>query len=377
MQKISKARCFVSCPSYTPHGTTLKMDLLHFAHGLEARPFLEHFKHNYVQAPFSGVYKTQDFFILISGEGEAQGLTKLSAWLGQEYQNIQSVINLGAAGSLHEKYKRGDCLSIRQAYHQNSFHSFATNDLQARVDIVSSQSRILKTHLKRELSPIAELVDREAHSAGLVAGLFKKKFFSLKVITDETEEETQCQQVREEFAPLGEKLLDSFLLHYPRWKSEAASPLEPFHSENQNPLELSDELFYFTTAQANRLNAYRKKLGSDKFLQLENSLRQQLSLKTIRPKQRTESLLKSIHAELYPQASQLVQKAEQIVHPLKQAGWEVAWERDWERASLQLKTTVESIHDIAKLKTGLSRFSWETWDRFIQGELDCEDSSHV
>ena len=171
------------------------MELLTFAHRGEAKAFLKRDQFGPVPFFFDGLYKNDQRYLLIHGEGPQITSEKVSVVCGAFRNEIHAVINMGVCGSLKENdFKIGTIYPIRTCYKEDEFKSFSTAN-KTGVDIISSKERVMSPEKVKNLSYFAPLVDREAWAVGSVCQTLDIPFYSYKMVSDYSDNEDICQLV--------------------------------------------------------------------------------------------------------------------------------------------------------------------------------------
>jgi len=185
------------------------MQLLTFAHKNEAAAFF-HFHQFELEKDGIDLYFDGEHYLLITGEGLWDSLIKISLTL--QYLEKKSIIithllNLGIAGSLRKDLKKFEVYQIRTTYaalcsSKAEFHSYTTQPQLTEQDIkvldcLSCHKRILNIQEKKNLMPYAHIVDRELWAQAKFAEAQKISWNSLKIVSDEIDEENICDLVQE------------------------------------------------------------------------------------------------------------------------------------------------------------------------------------
>jgi nucleoside phosphorylase len=194
------------------------MQLLTFAHKNEAAAFF-HFHQFVLEKDGSDLYFDGQHYLLITGEGLWDSLIKISLtlqYLEKKSILISHILNLGVAGSLRNDLKKFEVYQIRTTYAAFSsanpeFHSYTTDPLIPEDDIkildcLSCHQRILNKQEKENLMPYAHIVDRELWAQAKFAEAQKIPWNSLKIISDELEEENICELIQEQAHEFSYKL---------------------------------------------------------------------------------------------------------------------------------------------------------------------------
>jgi nucleoside phosphorylase len=346
------------------------MKLLTFAHRGEAQAFLSAFQFKPVDFFFDGLLKSQNFYLLITGEGVQSASEKTISTLARFNDEIVEVINLGVAGSVTEKLKKNDLIWIRTAYAHHAekleFKSF-TSALPAHHDCMTAFSRVLDVNEKKKLSLFADIVDRELWAVASAAHLFKKPFRSLKIISDEMKnaESDICKFIKEEAALFSEKLLHEFQNYQGKAEVETKKEDKDF---------LEDNNFYFTVSQERKLQSTLDGLklkGLDRSaLYKSDEFVKNLKQEELLPKERTRLLLQNLTERLNPMAKKIRENIEDKLEPLKEARIHASYDNDFEEEWVNLSMRIQSSRDLERVKNALKIFSYEDFKKVLNGQFD-------
>lgn len=351
----------------------IKKKLLTFAHRGEAQAFFEAYSFKQIEFFFDGFFESESYYLLITGEGPHNASEKTISVLSKYFDSIESVFNIGIAGSLSKKYKKNDLVWIRTAFAHHAekleFKSYTSASKSAQHDCMTAYGRVLATEERTKLSHFASIVDRELWAVASGAQLFKLPFFALKIISDDTSDAAEdiCQFVKNEAPAFSLSLLQEF-------KSFCNHETKPILKKTEGvDIDLmSDPHFYFTTSQQRKLLSLlqnlelkgvdTKKLGLQHFRQLELS-----------PKDRTRHLLQYLNDELNPVAKKirlaLAKKLEMLESAAITPGYDSDFEQDW----LQLSMKIQSSRDLEKIKNALKIFSYEEFKKVLNGNIEGTD----
>ena len=352
------------------------MKLLTFAHRGEAQAFLAAFVFKPVEFFFDGLLKSDEYYLLITGEGPHTASEKTITVLAKFNEEITEVLNIGVAGSLTNKLKKQDLVWVRTAYAHHaerlefkSFSSLNPKDMKSPNDCMTAFSRMLSNEEKKKLSHFASLVDRELWAVASAANLFKIPFRALKIISDDLTptEADICKFVKEEAPLFSEKLLTEFKTT--ETETEALKVL-PIEKEN---IFLSDKAFYFTTSQERKLQSMLEGLklkGISPESLMKNESIQKIKETEKSPKDKTRLLLLFLGDQLNPIAVKIRASLEEILSPLSDAKitstFDSAFEDDW----LNLSVRIQSSRDLEKVKNSLKIFSYEDFKKILDGQFD-------
>jgi hypothetical protein len=351
--------------------------LLIFAHRGEAQAFFNEWDFLPVTFHFTGLFKNNDHYLLITGEGPKEASEKTVATLAVFKSEISQVFNIGIAGSLTPKLKVHDLVWVRSSYAQNAerceFKSFTTKH-HNNIDCMTVNTRVTTLEEKKNLSNFADIVDRELWSIASAAHLFKIDFLALKLISDDLSSTDICQLVKEEAPALSKKLFAEYqrLLK----DQETKVPLE-LHAPKSNKLEdfiLLHPKLYFTTSQARKLNTVLKGLSLKKTLTDEevksliaDLVDQQAEDKT--SKELSKILLTVLSERLNPLNTQIKNKIMTSVAPLTDAGAQVNFDPELEQEFVQINFQIRSNKDQKKLMLALEQFNYQKIKDIFSGNL--------
>lgn len=347
------------------------MKLLTFAHRGEAQAFLSNYTFTPVSFFFDGLLKSNDYYLLITGEGPHSAGEKTTAVLAKYNDEISEVYNIGVAGSLNSNLKLHEIIWVRTAYAHHAekleFKSFSSQNANAVNDCITAYTRVLDISEKTKLSHFANIVDRELWAIASSARLFKKPYNSLKIISDDFKNLNSdiCSFVKEEAPLLSAKLL-----------------LEFQRSENQPLLKkdktkemtfLNDPAFYFTTSQERKLLSLIDGLSlkglSQSTLFEAPEVQSIIELDKL-PKERTRLLLQYLNERLNPISIKIKEAIEKSLSPLVDAKISSNYDPDLEEDWLSLNIKIQSSRDLEKIKNALKIFSYEDFKKVLDGKFD-------
>jgi nucleoside phosphorylase len=348
------------------------MKLLTFAHRGEAQAFLSAYSFKPVDFFFDGLLKSDEYYLLITGEGPHSASEKTISVLAKLNTEITEVYNLGVAGSLNPKLKKFDLIWIRTAYAHHAekceFKSYSSNSAKAANDCMTAFSRVLDLTEKKKLSHFANIVDRELWAVASAANLFKKPYSALKIISDEMVEAELdiCKFVKEEAPLYSEKLLNEFQNH----RENKIQKIEPIKSDS--PF-LRDPAFYFTTSQIRKLNSTLDGLRL-KGLSLPSLIKEPtiINIKDLEllPKERTRLLLEFLGEKLNPISVKIKASIKDSLSPLHDAKILTTNDPEFEENWLNLSMKIQSSRDLEKIKNALKIFSYEDFKKIFDGNFD-------
>jgi nucleoside phosphorylase len=344
------------------------MKLLTFAHRGEALAFFKYFEFESVDFFFNGLFKSNDYYLLLTDEGPHAATEKSMATLTRFSSEIDEVINLGVAGSLTLKYKIHDLLWIRtsMAHHAEKleFKSYSSNGLNSQVDCMSASSRVLSASERHKLSLFADIVDRELWAVASAATFFKLPFSSLKIISDDlsfpNENKEICQLIKDDALNFSEKLLAEFLDKKTKIKAKEKV-------KNQN-VYLDSDAFYFTTTQERKLKSLLDGLNVKNIAVPQALIDELLSLQVL-PKERSRILLIELNDLLNPFAKKMRSALDKTLMPLTEAGISAQYNSNLEQTLLHLSVGINSERDLERVKNALKIFTYSDYKNIFDGKF--------
>lgn len=351
------------------------MKLLVFAHRGEAQAFFNQWEFLPVEFHFAGLFKTKNYYLLITGEGPKDASEKSVAILASFKDEIDEVINLGIAGSLNPKLKVGDLAWIRSSYAQNAerceFKSYTTTS-HNNLDCITAYSRITTSTEKKMLSSFADMVDRELWSIMSAAHLFSLPAFSLKLISDDAESDDFCKLVKEEAPALSKKLLHAFLER--EKKMEEQKPIVIQAAQTLEDELLLHPKLYFTTSQARKLHTVLRGLSIKKIMSDEDihkTLDYLIEVEGVdrTPKELSKLLLNTLSERLNPLNTKIKEKITQNLKPLLESGAQVSFDPELEQDYVQINYQIRSTKDQKRLMLSLEQFNYQKVKEIFQGNL--------
>ena len=345
------------------------MNLLIFAHRKEAEAFIDHLHFKPINFYFDGLMKNDRDFLLITGEGLTAASEKTVAVLSQFRSEINQIINLGIAGGLNPKLKKGNIYSIRTSYakfnERPEFKSYSSNHSSPEYDCISLNQRALNYNNKKDLIPFADLVDRELWAIGSSAHLFKLPFLSFKYISDELNDEEFCKLVIQESEIISRQLLQHYL------------ELDKIYFEKSNILSKSSiynhSSLYFTVTQSRQLDHYLNLLKNKNFddnLFLEKrEIKNILSLE-ISPKEKSKLVLEQLLLEVNPIHQRISQVLNEEIGKLKKVGLQAQFDKTFESNELMITFKVKNNSDLEFYLKSLSTVDMNRFEAIFKGDLD-------
>lgn len=353
------------------------MELLVFAHRGEAQAFFNEWEFLPVDFHFTGLFKSSEHYLLITGEGPKDASEKTVSVLAVFKDEISSVFNIGIAGSLTSKLKVHDHVWVRSSYAQNAkrceFKSFTTKFHQS-IDCMTVNTRVTTAEEKKVLSSFADIVDRELWSIASACHLFKIDLLALKLISDDLSSTEICQLVKEEAPALSKKLLAEYKNYQDSQKKIKPIKISSI-PETLLDYALSHPKLYFTTSQTRKLTTLLKGLSlkkiftDDEIKELINHLvatnAEQMTSKEI-----SKTLLIILSERLNPLHTKIKNKIHESVMTLVNAGAQVGFDPELEQEYIQVNFQLRSTKDQKKFILALEQFNYQKIKDIFSGNLD-------
>ena len=353
------------------------MKLLIFAHRGEAQSFFNEWEFTPVEFIFTGLFKSHQYYLLITGEGPKDASEKTVAVLSSFKDSITKVINVGIAGSLSPKLKVGDLVWVRSSYAQNAerceFKSFTTKN-HTSIDCITAYSRITTAIERKNLSAFADIVDRELWSIASAAHLFRIDVLSLKLISDDINSTDMCQLVKDEAPVLSKKLLQEFLSFENKNKSTKPAELLAPKSDSVEDFLLVHPKFYFTTSQTRKLStvlrgiSLKKILNDGEIKNLANMIIETYAVDKT-SKELSKLLLQELSEKLNPLNTKIKEKINQSLKPLLDSGATVTFDPELEQDYIQINYQIRNTKDQKRLMLSLEQFNYQKIKDILAGNL--------
>lgn len=345
--------------------------LLTFAHRGEAQAFLSASSFKAVDFFFDGLFESESFYLLITGEGPHNASEKTISVLTKLSNEIDEVFNIGVAGSLNHNLKKNALVWVRSAFAHHAerleFKSYTSPLKEAKNDCITAYTRILSAEERKKLSLFANMVDRELWSVASASQLFKKPFYAVKIISDEAADTSEdiCKFVKADALAFSEKLL----IEFKTFKKTKIIPNDERKKGEKDSAFLNDPIFYFTTSQERKLLSL---IHSLKIKGIELTSLDLSSIKTleISPKDRSRFLLQFLNDELNPMAKKIRKALTKKLMPLELAAIATSFDPDFEQDWLTISMKIQSSRDLEKIKNALKIFSYEDFKTVLNGGID-------
>jgi nucleoside phosphorylase len=352
------------------------MKLLVFAHRGEAQAFFNEWELLPVDFFFTGLFKNNTTYLLITGEGPKDASEKTIAVLSSFKNEITEIINIGIAGSLTPKLLIGDICWVRSSYAQNAerseFKSYTTQN-HTNIDCITAFSRITSIEDRKKLSAFADIVDRELWSIASAGHLFKIETSALKLISDDFESIDMCKLVKEEAPALSKNLFHE----YQKYEAKLASARPIVLTTHKDSIEnyfLNHPKFYFTTSQARKLSTvlrglFLKSIVNENELKkiAANIIESNANEKT--SKELSKIFLNELGEKLNPLNTKIKEKIYQSIKPLIESGATVTFDPELEQEYIQIHYQLRNTKDQKRLMLALEQFSYQKIKDIFKGDL--------
>lgn len=340
------------------------MKLLHFAHRGEAQEFISALKFKPYDYCFSGIYKNEDYILLISGEGINETAKKVSAVLAH-FPQIESVINYGIAGSLNSKAAIDNIYTVRTVYaHSDSkpfFQSFSSAD-NSGLDCITATERVLDDKFANNLSTFAQVVDRELWGLASSCKTMQIPFYSYKLISDIAGKSTNCFDIKNQALEYSKTMLKHFF--------NLNQSTERLTVENQL---FSHSGLHITFSQEKKLDRLLTQLSGkydiENTLILEKVNYTEITEMDVRPKAKTQLLIKRLEHLLNPFLDKIEQALTIHTHPIDSIGAHIIFDKNYENDSINLNMKINDQKNIENLKHVLQNFDYTKVKSILNGNL--------
>lgn len=350
------------------------MLLLTFAHRPEAKAFLGHFKRLKSHPRQKNLYISpeENLGILIAGEGFLQAAMSLTQALAI-CDEINYVLNMGVAGALINSLNVGEIVEGKTIYlgkdaeaKKMEFKSFPLKPYCKNLnsfDIVTSERRALSQKDKSYFSHFGELVDREAWGLAQAASMQNITMSSVKIVSDELNDEEFCQIVKESAQKFSEDLLAFFLENT---SSNQYQKKVNEKSELEHYLSSHPQLF-LTTAQKNLLKKYSKKIKLSE--QMINDIEQIISdINSKRPKDLSKAIFEYIEEKYSPVTFRLSRFGKREILKLSNQNIKFSLDPLFETSAIYFSGKISSEKELDLISSTLNKLPVEKWESVVNGD---------
>ena len=267
--------------------------LILFAHHGEAISFIDAFSPTKKKTEFVEYFEAKNHYFLISGEGGQKVNEHLIHFLAHFKNKVKNIIHFGIAGALREEIKINTIYAIRTLYRYGMekpfFNSFTTQHSIDKVDIITTDHRVLSDAISKKLKPFAQLIDMEAWYIASIAKAYKKDLKVFKCVSDFAGDDTQCLDIKNQAL----KYSQQFLNHYEQYYQISLTSKK---NEVKNlPFFSLSSAFYLTSSQKTIFGKLLKSISLDQaiFKQFQAKLKEIEAL-DISPKKKTNRLIEEM-----------------------------------------------------------------------------------
>lgn len=345
------------------------MKLLSFAHKNEASSFLDEF--DYTTVPeLKELFKTEDHFLLITGEGQIPALGQINKALSlitYKYQiELTEHINMGVCGGLRESINLEQIYKVRSIYAEKSFNqmqfqSYHTDN--GDIDLVSAYDRVKSNEHKQMLSAFAHLVDREAWSLARASQEFKVKFSCYKIVSDFAGDDTHCFNIQEQAHKFSDKLYEFY-----KTLDHQKTPIKSESHPSESGLDFSN--FHITTSQKNKLDKLLQSacIAFSKTPEWVLSQLPMQDIEKLKPaKKRTSALLFELECLLNPVKKQIVESMNELIENTPK-NFHVNYDPEFESTEINIKLSLHSEQQKQELANYLKDFPLSKLQNIINGD---------
>jgi nucleoside phosphorylase len=357
------------------------MILLIFAHRPEAQEFFRQISLRPVPFPFQGLYESNDFLILITGEGVQNVTQKLSATLAA-FVKISKVINFGIAGysCTKKEIPLHTIVKIRTCYCEHNkkmeFHSFSCDREESplkEIDCVTTSQRVLSKDYAYFLSHFAPLVDRECWAVGSVCKMFQTPFFSYKLISDyiddinDAEKKQFCESIREQSHIYSSLLYKFYTSH--TFSKVVEKVVLPYENLLNNIKKI-----HFTLTQERQLKKLLRNLSLKEIseAQIAKSINWNKVNKIDGPKKKAAEILDNLNKFVTPFYSKVREEIEKVTKDLKSSGASVKLSQELVNDNIRVSAILKNHNDFKRLSMALESFPYLEFKNIISGKIDVQ-----
>lgn len=343
------------------------MRLLVFAHRAEAQTFLKQANYRSIESKNFPIYRNDDSYLIICGEGIFNALECTSATLSK-FEDINLVLNFGVAGALDDKSELDSIVEVRTCYaiinDVLEFKSF-TSTSKTKIDCITSSSRALDNTEAVKLTPFANIVDRELWAISKAAGNYSVDFKAFKLISDlpyqQDSSQSICEIVKEKAEYYSDKLYKEYL-----------NILDHPSIEKKFSIEVYKELYFtisqyrsYSTLMTQLLTKYESEEAILKLISIDKII----SLEVL-PKQRTSILLEKLREILTPFNSKLQTQLNSVLSPLHEARVKTTLSKNLESDQFKISATIQNEVELKKIVRALSNLDYQAYKSLMRGNVD-------
>lgn len=350
------------------------MKLLCFAHRGECVVFLRRLSLHPLPLSFATAWCGDGLYVLLTGEGIEQAGRTLAAFCARYERELSAIINLGIAGGLDPRLRRGTTYLVRTIYGtkhaaQVEYRSYSSTDQSALYDCISARTRVLDAKIGSALANFAPLVDRELWGLAGVAAQFKLPLHAAKLVSEIVFDAELCPRAR------AAREQHSALL-YEFWCKNftASSPLPRPEPTAECLATLRTRGFYFTKALQDKVVSLLTSLAVKHGWQ-EDAWAEKLSIQiemesilqaSTQPKLRTKLLLNALQELHDPFRAQFNRQLAAVTAPLRKVA-KVTHHEDFATDDLTISCTLSNNRDLTALQRALASFDYQRYHDLLNG----------
>jgi nucleoside phosphorylase len=187
------------------------MTLLVFAHSMEATVFITKLKLKKENISLSNVYSGPEYILVVTGQGIANVISKLTNIITIYGESILQIKNFGIAGRLDPQLKINKCYEINSVIMND--RKYVLDQAADGVSCITSHEVVSSEPVAERLLQTAQAVDMELWSVADVAASFKIPVRAVKLISDDARQTISLHEVMKNVKFYSEKLFDYFNKH--------------------------------------------------------------------------------------------------------------------------------------------------------------------
>lgn len=234
------------------------------------------------------------------------------------------------------------------------FKSFSTSDKNAKLDLISSQKRILNKDLSQELNSFGHLIDREFWGIAHSVKSINKPLYCYKLISDTPKTDSDiCEFVQKQATFLGEQI-------YSNWKKLSSKPYKKNSNDSKNPLDKLDFL-HITTSQKRTLNKLLKNKNIEDFISLEELKQNGPSKKT------TNLLIEIIEKKLDPKLFEAKESLNKLVKEFNNEERKISFSQNLESTSYSISGNINENQNIEQFINSLKSIDHNSIQNVLEG----------
>jgi purine-nucleoside phosphorylase len=161
-----------------------------------------------VDFSFKGLFSSEQYLLLLTGEGLRSASEKTSSVLTKYHQEISEIYNIGTAGALTDKLNIDQIVWVKTVTAENK--SYSSQNKNAMINCFSANERITTPEARADLSSIADIVDRELGAIASACMHFDLPYSAIKYISDGPKCENFTADIIKKAPLISQKLYQEF-----------------------------------------------------------------------------------------------------------------------------------------------------------------------